>query len=117
MEIKEENYTVRYDESGASITCSGVLDLRGREGYAEIVELLGRAAESDPPSGKITLDMKNLEFLNSSGITTLGGFIIKLRKKGDTKLTILCSNSYSWQPRSMKGLGKLMPGNLEILFD
>ena len=117
MKIREEKYIFEYNTDTAVITCSGFLDLRGKEEYAAIVELLGTVAALDSLSGRITLDMRGLEFLNSSGITTLGGFIIKLRKRGDVGLTILCSNNHSWQARSMKGLGKLMPKGLEIKFE
>ncbi|MEZ4529185.1 MAG: hypothetical protein R2941_25005 [Desulfobacterales bacterium] len=63
------------------------------------------------------LDVRELEFLNSSGITTIGGVVIRLRKKGGIQLLIQCSDKHSWQSRSMTGLQKLMPDSLEITFE
>jgi len=117
MEVQGDKFKVAYQIEPVTVTCSGMLDMRGKEGYKEILELFDKAvAETD--SGKtVTLDVKELEFLNSSGITTIGGFIIKLRNKGEIRLLIRCSNNHSWQARSMKGLEKLMPGGLEIVFE
>jgi len=107
MEIKGEKYNIAYDMENATIFCSGTLDFRGKEGYREMAALLEKAVNSESP--RIILDIRELEFLNSSGITTLGGFIIKIRKKGASHLTIRGSKKYSWQARSVKGLQKLLP--------
>jgi len=107
MEIKGEKYNIAYDAENAAISCSGTLDFRGKEGYKEMAALLEEAVNAESPD--IILDIRKLEFLNSSGITTLGGFIIKIRKKGASHLTIRGSKKYSWQARSVKGLQKLLP--------
>ncbi len=108
MEVRGEGYIVSYDSGSATISCSGMLDLRGKEGYGEILQLFEKVVEENPEG--VVLDLRELEFLNSSGITTIGGFIIKLRNKGGSKLQILCANKFTWQFRSMQGLQKLMPG-------
>jgi anti-anti-sigma factor len=107
MEVRGAGYLVCYDPERATVICEGILDLRGKAGYGEIMELLEQAVAADSPL--VTLDLKDLEFLNSSGITTLGGFIIKLRDREVGRLRIQCSNKYTWQSRSMRGLQKLMP--------
>lgn len=114
MEIKEEKYSVCYDAENAGVYCKGMLELRGKEGYQRIADLLEQAVRSESPL--ITLDIRELEFLNSSGITTLGGFIIRLRKKGSSRLKIMGAQKYSWQIRSLKGLRRLMPG-MELMFE
>lgn len=115
--LQGDNHRVSYDPTTATVTCSGFLDLRGKEGYKEIVKLLDTVAEQSPSAEKIILDIRDLEFLNSSGITTLGGFVIKLRNKGGIRLMIKCSNKHSWQSRSMKGLEKLMSEGMELVFE
>lgn len=108
-------YGVSYDAGSGTILCEGILDLRGKEGYRPIGELFGKAADEAPET--LTLDIRNLEFLNSSGITTIGsGLIIRVRKKGVSNMVIHCSKKYAWQERSVKGLSKLMPG-MELKFD
>jgi hypothetical protein len=114
MSIHGEGYTINYEPEQAAILCTGILDLRGKEGYLEVSKLLEEVVGDGKPS--ITLDLRGLEFLNSSGITTLGGFIIKLRDKGGSSLRVLCSNQYTWQSRSMQGLQRLLPG-MTIEFD
>jgi len=114
MEINGEGYDVRYDQGEATVICSGSFDLRGKEGYGEIVKLLGQVVDEGKPI--MNLDLREVEFLNSSGITTLGGFIIKLRDKKVSRLCVLCSSKYTWQSRSMRGLQKLMP-DMSIEFE
>lgn len=117
MRIHGERYDVHYDPATARVSCSGILDLRGKQSYKDIAELLDNAVNQEPPPEIMTLDVRKLEFLNSSGITTLGGFVIKLRNKGGIRLIIRCSDKISWQERSMKGLTRLMPEGLEVSFE
>lgn len=112
---EKEEYRVAYDSSTGTIACEGTLDLRGKEGYRPIAELFEKVVDEAPET--IILDIRSLEFLNSSGITTIGsGLIIKARKKGASKMAVICSRDYAWQERSMKGLSKLMPG-MALKFD
>jgi len=108
MEIRGDKYSVRYDAEKTTFFCEGTLDLRGKEGYGKVADMMEKIVNEAPPL--ISLDIRELEFLNSSGITTLGGFIIKIRKKGLSRMKIIGADKYSWQARSMKGLQKLMPG-------
>ncbi|HAO22937.1 MAG TPA: hypothetical protein DCQ37_22300 [Desulfobacteraceae bacterium] len=117
MAIRENKYQANYDSQTATVVCKGTLDLRGKDGYKEIAELFDHVVNQPDLPTDITLDVRELEFLNSSGITTLGGFIIKLRNKGGARLIVKCSNKYSWQERSMKGLEKLMPDGLSLIFE
>ncbi len=114
MEILNKKYSIYYDTENAILFCKGILELRGKEGYQEIVDILDLPVNSKPPL--ITLDIRELEFLNSSGVTTLGGFIIRIRKKGKSRLKVIGANKYSWQARSLKGLQKLMP-SMELEFE
>ncbi|OQX12121.1 MAG: hypothetical protein BWK80_44060 [Desulfobacteraceae bacterium IS3] len=116
MEVRGDRFEITWHSASATVRCSGTLDMRGKEGYRQIIDLLDEAV-SLTSSGIVTLDVKALEFLNSSGITALGGFIIKLRNKGGIRLAIRCSHTHTWQARSMKGLEKLMPDGLEIIFE
>lgn len=117
MKVQGNKYTVTYDSATETVTCSGTLDMRGKDGYKEIWELFDYAAGSVSGHGTVTLDIRHLEFLNSSGITAIGGFVIKLRNKGNISLLILCSNQHSWQAKSMTGLEKLMPSGLSLRFE
>ncbi|OQX21837.1 MAG: hypothetical protein BWK80_32110 [Desulfobacteraceae bacterium IS3] len=117
MEVQGNKFRIAYSVESATVTCAGMLDMRGKEGYKETIELFDKVVAQTDSGKNITLNVKELEFLNSSGITAIGCFIIKLRDKGGIRLLIRCSNNYSWQARSMTGLEKLMPGGLEIIFE
>ncbi|MBF0099895.1 MAG: hypothetical protein HQK77_03215 [Desulfobacterales bacterium] len=117
MQVQGDKYTIVYHSETATVRCDGMLDLRGKDGYTEISELFTKVLDQIPLPKKIILDIRDLEFLNSSGITTLGGFIIRLRNKGGIQLLIQCANKHSWQLRSMKGLQKLMSEGLELNFE
>ncbi len=107
MEIKTEEYFVTYNPETITVSFGGSLRLGGSEEYAPIVELLDEAANTD--SEIITLDLKALEFLNSSGISMLSKFVISVRKKKSSSITVKGSNDFAWQGKSLKNLQRLMP--------
>ncbi|MGE5656170.1 MAG: slr1659 superfamily regulator [Actinomycetota bacterium] len=107
MEIKTEDYRILYDATTATVTCEGSLRLSGMEEYAPIVQLLNDVAESEP--SKIVLNLRDLEFLNSSGINMLSKFAIKVRQKGDIEMVVQGSQDIPWQGKSLRNLLRLMP--------
>ncbi len=114
MEIKCENYSVIYDSSTATINCEGTLRLYGSEGYADILELFDKILEQKPET--ITLNLKGLQFLNSSGINMLSKFVIKVRNQNISRLIVHGTEQYPWQGKSLKNLQRLMPSlKLEFL--
>jgi len=58
----------------------------------------------------IILDIKNLTFLNSSGINMLAKFVTGFRSKKSIQLVILGSIGMAWQTKTLKNLEKLLPG-------
>lgn len=112
-EIKHNDYRIGFDAEAALITCSGSLRLRG-EDYAPVAELLNEAADAQPPT--LTLDLRQLQFLNSSGINTLSKFILRLRQQAVSEVTVKGSGAFPWQRRSLKNLQRLLPG-LRLEFD
>ncbi len=114
MEIKTKDYGICYDPSTATVSFVGSLRLSGAEDYAPIVQLLGEVADVEP--AKITLNVQQLEFLNSSGINMLSKFIIEVRKKARVQMVVQGSQRIAWQGKSLKNLQRLMPGlQLELL--
>lgn len=108
MEIKHPDYHIKYSQETGIVSCFGSLECRGKQGYAEIAALLKNVVEAKKP--EIILDIRKLEFLNTTGITTLGVFIIGIRKTGVSRLKILGAKQHPWQARAFKGLKKLLPG-------
>ncbi|MEG3850530.1 hypothetical protein QT971_25590 [Microcoleus sp. herbarium19] len=107
QEIKGEDYSIKYDRESVTVSFTGELSLGGPAEYAPIIELLDSVANPEPPA--ITLNLKKLEFVNSSGISMLSKFVITVRKKKTIQLLVLGSNDVPWQQKSLKNLEKLLP--------
>jgi hypothetical protein len=60
----------------------------------------------------VVIDLKELEFLNSSGITMLSRFIIEARDRAGIAIYLIASNAVPWHARSLTNLQRLMPGLL-----
>ena len=108
MHITHEAYQVQYDETSGTITCQGSFRLRGGEEYQPILDLLIRAADAKPAT--LTLDVRQLQFLNSSGINTLAKFILQVRKNNASQVVIKGSKHYPWQHKSLINFQRLLPG-------
>ncbi|MEK8018789.1 MAG: hypothetical protein VSS75_018100 [Candidatus Parabeggiatoa sp.] len=107
MKIETEDYSVTYHPETAIVVCKGSLLLSGTEEYAPILDLLNTAA--DEQSTKLIVDVKELEFLNSSGINTFTKFVVKVRKKQTLQLETVGYGSIPWQVRLLKNLQRLLP--------
>jgi len=104
--IEGENYKVEYHPDSATIAIGGALRLAGLGEYAPIIQVLNTALGEHP---HITLDLKKLEFLNSSGIAMLSKFVIEARNKETVDLTLCGSSDVPWQGKSLINLQRLMP--------
>lgn len=112
MDISHEDYQVRYDEATATILCSGSFRLHGEE-YKPVLDLLTLAADAKP--AMLTLDLRGLQFLNSSGINTLSKFVLHVRKHNTSGVLVRGSTRFPWQEKSLKNLQRLLPAlKLEI---
>jgi hypothetical protein len=114
MEIETSDYQVWYDEAGNTIKCKGSFRLNGIDEYSSIIQLLNQAAEKHPAA--LTLDLRQLQFLNSSGINILLKFVISVRKRKEMTLVVWGSRLIPWQSKSLPNLQKLMP-SLVLKFD
>jgi hypothetical protein len=113
MKIQQEDYSVVYDAVATTIFCQGSLRLNGTEEYAPIINLLNDVIEQEP--SHITLNLRELKFLNSTGISMLSKFIINVRNKKNIQMSVIGSKEISWQSKSLKNLQRLMPSlQLEI---
>ncbi|MGF1482634.1 MAG: STAS domain-containing protein [Cyanophyceae cyanobacterium] len=112
MKIEAENYWIEYNPATATASFAGTLRLNGMVGYGPIVRLLNDIIDQTPP--QVTLDIQNLQFLNSSGINVLSKFVIQARQK-QLSLLVKGSQSISWQKKLLKNLQRLMPA-LQVEF-
>ena len=106
-EIKNQEYTVQYDSETSKVDFIGWLSLGGSKEYEPIATLLKKIAKDKPES--MTLDIRKLEFLNSSGISMLSKFVLGLRKRQGYRLVIKGSHKMPWQGKSLENLQKFLP--------
>lgn len=105
MNIKTDDFSVTYRESDNVIAFSGSLRLLNLLEYEPVKRLLLDA--HDKTAAALTLDFRDLKFLNSSGITAVSTFVISARKQKKISLRILGSKDISWQDKSLQNLNKL----------
>ena len=106
MHIQGEGYEVIYAQERDLITFRGKFRLRSHE-YAAITQLLDEVAANG--AEHITLDVRELRFLNSSGINTLSKFVLKVRKLDRSGILVQGSADMPWQKKSLRNLQRLKP--------
>ena len=113
MNIEGENYAVKHPKDSAIVSFEGTIRLGGMQEYAEILDLMNTAL--DESGNAITLDVKGLKLLNSSGITMMSKFVIGCRGK-QSQLKIVASKDVPWQGKSLKNLQRLLP-SIELVVE
>lgn len=101
-----ESYEVRLDDDSSTVHFKGALRLSGTEDYAPILEMMRETLKDGATS---TVDLRELDFLNSSGITMFSRFVIEARDKGGVGVQFVACESIPWHGRSLKNLQRLMP--------
>lgn len=108
-EIKQDKYHVNYDNSYATVTLTGDFLLNGTLAYEPILRILQNAAR-DQAGRELTLDISDLKFLNSSGLTMVTQFILYVSEKQlNLELRLQGQKKIIWQERLILNLQRLMP--------
>jgi len=105
MELEVGDSKLKYDKSHNTVIIEGSMRLANLSEYEVVSDYLNKVAEQ--AEDNLTLDVQNLQFLNSSGITTFSMFILSCKKQGKPKLKVLGSNKISWQEKSLRNFKKL----------
>ncbi|MEO1430544.1 MAG: DUF6272 family protein [Cyanobacteria bacterium J06633_8] len=107
LEVKGENFHIVYNNNSKAVNFTGRVRMRGLQEYTVVFDLFDKVIEIN--KDVITLDLQNLELINSSGIDMLSKFIITTRKKKTVQINIIGSSSRNWQTRLLKNFQRLMP--------
>jgi hypothetical protein len=105
--IHGESFDIRFEEDNATVFFKGALRLSGAEDYAPILDMLKETLVNR--AAPIVLDLRELDFLNSSGITMFSRFVIAARDHAGINVHVLASEAVPWHARSLKNLQRLMP--------
>lgn len=109
--IQDENFRVWYDQNHDTVMFEGFLQLPSLADYAPITSILDESLLGSLTH--LTVNLCKLEFLNSSGISTLSRFVVKARHQKTVHLCFQGNSHILWQSRSLKNLKRLMP-NLSL---
>ncbi|MEM9215005.1 MAG: STAS domain-containing protein [Cyanobacteria bacterium P01_F01_bin.150] len=113
-EIKGDDFNISYESQTQTLSFQGSLRLGGVQSYQPLMELLNGVQAEHPEL--ITLDLKELEFLNSSGISMISKFVINVRRQNVSKMLVKGSSNIPWQSKSLKNLKRLMP-SLQLVIE
>ena len=107
MEIIGDGYKVFCILEEHTVKMEGSIRLRDAQAYQEISDVLKKSFDESDQG--IILDVRGLEFLNSSGINTISKFVLYARKIDDPIRKIKCigSENIYWQKKSLQNLQKL----------
>ncbi|MBH23478.1 MAG: hypothetical protein CMH57_03235 [Myxococcales bacterium] len=108
LEFSDTGYRVWYEPDTHTVFFEGSLRLNTAD-YAPLSAMLKEIVAADPP--RLTLHLRGLEFLNSSGINALYKFTIALRRRpgGAPPLTLLSSRAIAWQAKSLPNIKRFLP--------
>ena len=109
-EITTEKYNITYNAAEGIIACGGSLLLNGMQEYDPIFQLLKTAAV-ERQTQDLTLDIRDLKFLNSSGINMITKFVIHINDVEPLNLNLIVVGykRVAWQEKLSKNLKRLMP--------
>jgi hypothetical protein len=107
MEIKTDDYRIWYDPETATVYFQGLLRESGIADYKPIEQLLNEVMIQKLPT--LIMNLHELEFLNSSGMSVLSRFVIGVRKQKGMQLVVKGTQGIPWQGRSLGNWQRLMP--------
>jgi len=103
MKISHDDYTIEILPEKAVLSGKEIR-LQSVMAYEKLFEPIFRALEMTPEG--YGLDLQNLEFLNSSGVTAIARIILEARKQGKL-LTMEIKGTNPWQKKTIVSLEKL----------
>lgn len=116
MEIVAKKYRLTYEVETAKVSCHGSLFLNGHKEYEPLLGFLKETV--DQQSTNLTLDLRDLEFINSSGINTIMQFVTYIRDSKPTqfKFIVLVNKNNLFHRKLSANLQRLL-SSLQVEFE
>ena len=114
MDVKGETYHLSYDPAAAVVVFQWSIRLLGVKDYDLVKQLVDHVVAVAPEA--LTLDLRDLRFLNSLGLYLLMGFILKWRDHTASRVTVRGLVGRHWHERTFGDLKRLMP-RLQVLME
>ena len=111
MKLQDDNFLIRFDPQQSRVFFEGVLRLSGPEEYNKIEQFLLDVMDLD--LSWLELDFRDLEFLNSAGISMLCHFIFQAKDRDKMPMRIIGNKEVLWQKKSFANLQQLW-GKIEL---
>lgn len=105
-QIKGDEYTIEHDPDAHTVSFKGTIRLQTFDDYLPLTQLL-QAAHDRAAGERLHLDFRQLQFLNSSGISMVSKFVIGARKQDKLQLNVVGNRDIYWQQKSLGNLQKL----------
>jgi hypothetical protein len=109
MKLEGRTYTITYNNTTATVSFQGVLRLQSTDEGKSITDFLNRVAALEPKT--IQLDFEQLQLMNSTGLSILTKFLLKMRGQDATQVILRASKDHFWQQDLIKGLQRFLPGS------
>ncbi len=107
MVLQTNEYSIAFDAVESRVVFRGALRQPGNREYASLKELLRTIHDREPE--QLVLDFRDLQYLNSSGLGTIGQFIVEAREADKVMLILEGSAAYPWQGRTFRTFQRLWP--------
>ncbi len=108
MEVKGENYHIFYQPDSGTVVFRGVLRPYTTSEYLLVDQIMDEVVSQAPPT--ITVDLHELQYLNSLGLLKLSRFASRLHEQGGRAVIVNGCKQIPWQDKSLKNLVFLVPG-------
>ena len=103
MIVKTEDYTINAQQLN-HVLISGTMRLPSPLSYEKPFSIIKNSLEE--ATDILTINLKDLEYLNSSGLTSFARIIIEARAN-NKPLKIIINKSIPWQTKTLLSLNKL----------
>lgn len=105
LKIEDDNFKIWYNKDLFTIFFEGSIRLWDPSEYTEIKKFMLNI--HDLGIEQLILDLTDLEFLNSSGISMFCKFVFEVKKENKTSLIFVGRNEIMWQQKSLHNIKKI----------